>query len=232
MRHVIAFRHAPQEDPGGYGEAFAACGIALELVSLDAGAALPEPVDADAFVSLGGPMSPADDTDHPWMAPQVAFLAACIEAGVPVLGACLGAQLLARAVGGDVYEDGRGELGWFPVEVLPAALGDPVLGGLRGSPPLFQWHRWGIRLPRSVPAAARTERFPVQAFRAGPRAWAVQFHCEVDLTLFDRWAAAQPGDFAAFGVDLATLRAETEQRAGAQRRFVHDLVARFVHTCS
>jgi GMP synthase (glutamine-hydrolysing) len=132
----------------------------------------------DAVVVSGSQTSVYDD--DPWIAETEAWVREAIETGLPVLGICWGHQLLAQAVGGDVDPMGTYELGYETVELLPAAEGDPLFGGVDGSFVAFETHADEVtRLPGDVSVLAETDR-SLQAFRVG-KAWGVQFHPEYDL---------------------------------------------------
>jgi GMP synthase-like glutamine amidotransferase len=154
------------------------------------------PADAaawDAIMVFGGVQHPDSDADHSWLADETAFIGAALAAGVPLLGVCLGAQLVARAAGARVGPAARSEVGWHDVDVEEAAAaGDPVLGVLPQRVTAFQWHYYGFEIPDG---AIRLAWSPAanQAFRLGDRAWGVQFHPEVDDEMLADWFA-QGGD--------------------------------------
>ncbi|MVU77537.1 type 1 glutamine amidotransferase [Nocardia sp. ET3-3] len=186
------------------------------------GSELP-PVSALAgLVVMGGPMN-ADDTDtYPALKIERDLLTQALRANLPTLGICLGAQLLARAAGLAVHPGELGyadELGWAPLHAVDR--GDPLVGPLADAPAVLHWHGDRIAADAARPALAATESTPVQAFRAGPAAWGLQFHPEVDEALLDRWLA-EP-EFATeaqqvLGPDaLTTLRADARAAAPALR---------------
>ncbi|MTL14913.1 type 1 glutamine amidotransferase [Nocardia seriolae] len=157
---------------------------------------LPAVTDLAGLVIMGGPMS-ADATDaHPALKLERELLTQALRSGLPMLGICLGSQLLARAAGLTVRPGGRGhsdELGWAPLRNVDRT--DPVVGPLADAPAVLHWHGDRIEADATTTVLAATESTPVQAFRAGPAAWGLQFHPEVGPELLDRWLA-EP-DFAA-----------------------------------
>ncbi len=138
-----------------------------------------------ALVVLGGDQNVCEQDRFPYLAAEVALLRDWLPGGRPVLGVCLGAQLLAEAAGGRVVRASTRELGWLDVELLPEAASDPVLGALPSRFTALQWHSYAVEPPAEAVVLARS---PVcaQAFRIGP-AWGVQFHPEVDLAILHGW---------------------------------------------
>ncbi len=121
----------------------------------------------------------ADQEDaHPWIGEQKRLLAELVEGGSPLLGVCLGAQLLAEAIGGRARRASAPEIGWPTVELTPEGAADPLLGPLAPSFEAFQWHSYECDLPESAIVLARSA-VCVQAYRYGPAAWGIQFHAEV-----------------------------------------------------
>ena len=135
---------------------------------------------------FGGAMHPDQDAEHPWLRSEVAFIRRALEHGVPTIGVCLGAQLIARASGAWVGPADAGEVGWFAVELNDEAAADPVLGVLPRRVDAFQWHYYTFELPADSVELA-TSASARQAFRLGERAWGIQFHAEVDRDMLDIW---------------------------------------------
>ncbi len=141
-----------------------------------AGEPLPLPTAFDVLVVMGGPMSVNDTDQHPWLAPEIACIADTIAANKRVLGVCLGAQLIAKALGAQVYPGPAKEIGWFPVRRVTA---EPPFGPLL--PDAFtplHWHGDTFDLPPAATRLAATDLTPNQAFNLGPRVLALQFHLE------------------------------------------------------
>jgi GMP synthase-like glutamine amidotransferase len=204
--NVLALVHGENVRPGIFADVAAARGDRL-VERPGAAARETSPDDWDAVIVLGGSMHPDEDDRHPWLADETQLLRGAVERGRPVLGVCLGAQLLARALGGAVFRAPQPEVGWLDVELVPAAAGDPVLGPLPRRFAALQWHEYAYSLP---PGAVELARSPVcnQAFRAGA-AWGVQFHPEVTAAQVAAWAA-EDGASAA-----PALVAETAERIAA-----------------
>jgi GMP synthase-like glutamine amidotransferase len=165
-------------------------------------------------VALGGSQHAWDEEAHPYLRDQRRLLAAAHADDVPVLGICLGGQVLARALGADVVPSPRPERGWCDVEVLPAAASDPVLGRAGTDGRVYQWHMDAFGLPDGATLLARSTDAPVQAFRHRS-AWGVQFHPEVDAPLLRSWMVSFPDAARDAGLDEAALRAEAARREQA-----------------
>jgi len=181
---LLAIQHVPWEGPH---RILDACGnLYVHTVKPLAGQALPDHDQVGGAVVMGGPMN-VDDVDvHPELASEREWLAEALRREMPVLGICLGAQLLARALGTEVRPGQVEELGYAPVEILDPD--DPVLGALAPSTTVLHWHGDVFDLPEGAEHLARSERTEVQAFRHGS-AWGVLFHPESDFALLEAWLA-------------------------------------------
>jgi GMP synthase-like glutamine amidotransferase len=220
---VVAVTHGPSVGPGVFAEAVRGEGHELvEWSALGGG----DPPAADALLVFGGAMHPDEDERHPWLAGEFRLLADALDRGTPLLGVCLGAQLIARAAGAAVGRAQEPEVGWLPVDLLPAAQGDPVLGGLPERFDALQWHHYTWELPPDAVELA-TSGVCTQAFRLGS-AWGIQFHAEVTEAQVAAWLVEDAGDVA----DPAGLRAETRSRIGEWNRLGRELARRFVWAAS
>jgi GMP synthase-like glutamine amidotransferase len=144
-----------------------------------------EPSDWDAVMVFGGAMHPDQDAEHPWLAGEAGFLEAALAGSVPLLGVCLGAQLIARAAGADVGPAAAPEVGWHDVS-RDDGQADPLLDVLPRRFPAFQWHYYTFALPEGAVQLASSDAAR-QAYRLGDRVWGIQFHAEVDRQMLDHW---------------------------------------------
>lgn len=194
LRPLLVLQHAPWEGPALVARAVAehAPGVALSVRSVldDAAPDLPDPAALAGLVVMGGPMGADDDARHPGLPAERALLARAVDADVPVLGVCLGMQLLARALGAVVHAGHGTEIGFAPVEVVAD---DPVLRPLGPAPTVLHWHSDAAELPEGATLLARSTLTPVQAFRAGS-ALGLQFHLELDAPDLEAWLASPAAD--------------------------------------
>jgi len=154
----------------------------------------------NGLIVLGGPMNVDQADVYPYLTTEIAAIREALDADKPVLGICLGAQLLAAALGASVHPSPIPEIGWYPVQPTDAAGSDRLCRHLRGVQHVFQWHAYTFDLPRDAVHLARTESCSHQAFRYGDRAYGLQFHLEADEVLIRRW------------LDVPEYRAEFEAR--------------------
>lgn len=188
-RPVLVLQHAAWESPGLVDLVLSGLPVDRRSVVDDPEPVLPQPGDLAGLVVLGGPQCADDDTAHPGLAAERRLLADAVDAGVPVLGVCLGMQLLGVALGAPLHPGATREIGFGEVELTPPARTDPVLGPLTAvgiRPTVLHWHSDAVDLPAGATLLASTARTPVQAFRAGT-ALGVQFHPEMDARLLARW---------------------------------------------
>lgn len=220
MRSATAIRHVAFEDLGSFGPLLERRGyrIGYREAGIDDIAAI-DPAGPDLLIVLGGPIGVYDDPDYPFLRDEIRLLERRLAAGKPTLGICLGAQLMARALGARVYPGGRKEIGWSPL-ALTAAGRDSCLAALAPEKTrVLHWHGDTFDLPEGATLLASTPLFPHQAFSAGPRALALQFHAEVTAPGLERWLIGHAGEIAATpGVSVRSLRGDTAAQAPALER--------------
>ncbi len=212
MKPIAVLRHGADIPAGYLGDTLAAAGVAVETVPLDAGAPLPALADVAAVVSLGGVMGAYDTDRYPFLEGEKRFLRDAVDAGMPVLGVCLGCQLLADVLGGAAYRADAIELGYLEVRRTSAGASDPVVRELDG--PTLVWHQDTWDLPPGAELLAETEAYP-QAFRLG-NALGIQPHPEATPDIARAWAATEGLDhFERAGVDREELLAAMDAGAAA-----------------
>ncbi len=209
-------QHVPHEGPGLIEVAAAEAGIDLVPSRAWRGDPIPEAGGIGGVVAMGGPMSVNDAAEHAWLEPEIELLSDALDRELPVLGVCLGAQLMARALGCEVRAANLEEVGAGPVELTEAARDDPLLGPCGSRIMAFHWHGETFDLPAGRATLARTPRCANQAFRAGERAWALQFHVEVDARLAAAWRPLLP---PSVGLGEAVGRELGREGAPVVRRF-------------
>lgn len=181
------------EGPGTLGAFLESKGVTTATIDLFRGEPLPPDVrDARAIISMGGPMNACEEERYPYLRDEDRFLKAAVAAGVPVLGICLGAQLLAKAHGGAVTRAAAPETGFFPVGLTREGLKDPLFSGVGDYLHVFQWHEDTFAVPPGGVRLAEGDACLNQAFRLGSNAYGLQFHVEVTLQMIDAWFSGRP----------------------------------------
>jgi GMP synthase-like glutamine amidotransferase len=187
-------------------------GITVTTSRLYEGARLPHPAELDWLIVMGGPMSVNDENLHSWLRPEKHLISQAIEAGKTVLGICLGAQLIASALGARVFPNARKEIGWFPARCIPGS--DVELARLfTESPEVFHWHSDTFDLPSGAVGFLQSDACRNQAFVLGSRVLGLQFHLETTL----QGAAALIENSRAEIVPSSTIQTEKEMMAQPDR---------------
>lgn len=188
MRFLV-LQHVDVEHPGIFREFWRADGHDWDAVELDVGEKIPALVDYDAMVVMGGPMDVWQEDTYPWLVDEKDAIRRWVQdLGKPYLGICLGHQLLASALGGEVTLMARPEVGLANVELTPEGMKDPLLAGMPGTLETFQWHGAEIsKLPEGAVILAANGACPTQAIRWGQYAYGFQYHCEITETTVSDW---------------------------------------------
>jgi GMP synthase (glutamine-hydrolysing) len=191
MRKLLVFQHVPAEPLGTLDPMFRDAGFRIRYVNFHRSGDTRVAIDRyHGLVVLGGPMA-ADETDrYPHLEFEKEAILRAIESGIPVLGICLGAQLMAAALGGTTLRGAAPEFGWRRVEPTDEGRSDSLFAHLDTSEPIFQWHSDTFTLPPGAAHLARSTDCEHQAFRIGERAYGLQFHLEADAALIRRWVGA------------------------------------------
>jgi GMP synthase-like glutamine amidotransferase len=217
MATCLIVQHVAAEGPCLLARSLADAGVDLDLRAVFGGDPVPEDAAGlDGVVVMGGPMSAASDRGFATRRSELALLADAVGWGVPTLGICLGAQLLALAAGGGVRTgDAGAEIGWGRVDLAPAAADDPLLAGLGGGMDVLHWHGETFSPPPAAVLLASSSRYANQAFRVGRRAWGFQFHVEVDLPGVRAFVEASGDEALAAGTDPGSIEAAAVDLLGA-----------------
>jgi len=197
---MLVLQHVACEPPAAYEDVLNERGIALDRVVLDENTMLPDWRPYLGVIVMGGPMGANDVEQYPWLRAETQLIAAAVAAGKPYWGVCLGAQLLAAALGAAVYPGARPEVGMGEVSLTHAAATDPVFATLVDPIPVFQWHGDTFDLPAGAQLLASSANYPHQAFRY-KGAYGIQFHVEVSADLAAQWLA-----IPAYAADLEQAR--------------------------
>ena len=186
---VLAIIHGDKVRAGVFGEVVDEQGHQLDEWSLAWETPPPRPIDDyGAILVFGGAMHADQDDRHPWLREENMLLQRVLDCRIPVLGVCLGAQLLAKAAHAPIGPASEPEIGWTHVELTPEAEEDPIFSRLPSSFEAFQWHYYTYGLPGGAVELARSE-VCTQAFRLGSSVWGIQFHAEVTGPQVEEWLA-------------------------------------------
>lgn len=230
---VLVFQHVASEPLGTLDPLLKKAGFRIRYVNF---ARAPRQVPSldgySALIVLGGPMNVDQIPEFPNLATEVALLQDALDRGMSILGICLGAQLLSRALGSHVKPDHAREIGWYDVELTAAGVADPVLSAFSARQQVFQWHDDAIVLPAGAVHLARSEACEVQAFRFGDSAYGFQFHLEVDRTLIERWlnrSVSKPlGDEVPVSIDAELIRNGTKGSIATLMRLSDQTFSRWI----
>lgn len=223
---VLAIVHQDDAPPGTFGEVVHEHGHDLAVASFAPGAGDPPSGDADAVILFGASAQVDQDDKHPWLAPEREFVRDLIDRGVPTLGICFGAQIVAQTAGAWVGPAIVPEVGWHEVDLTLEALDDPVMRDCPKRFAAYQGHSYGFALPPGAVPLAHGAGDQLQAYRIGDTTWGLQFHPEVTWEIVDPWIAehAADGDVE----DEPALREQTKANLPRWIAFGRELCGRFL----
>ncbi len=188
---VTIIKHIDIEGPGTFGDFLNDDGISYEVIDVFNGEPLPGSLSGtSAVIVLGGPMNVYEEDKHPFLKEENEFLKEVIGNGLPALGFCLGAQLIAKAKGALVKKNPQKEIGWFNVSLTENGLSDPLFQGFQGVFDVFQWHGDTFNIPDGAVRLAESDLCPNQAYRIDNNIYGLQFHVEVTDKMIYQWIDA------------------------------------------
>ncbi|MGZ8622246.1 MAG: type 1 glutamine amidotransferase [Solirubrobacterales bacterium] len=227
---ALAIVHQEDAGPGVFAEELAAQGVRLDTWRIpDQADPPPDLADYEAVMTFGGAMHIDQADRHDWLEREKEILQDLVGSGTPLLGACLGAQLLCVAAGGTVERMREPEIGWVDVEVTAEGANDPLVGSLGPAFSAFGWHSYACVPPEGGAVMARSEQC-AQVFTVGERAWGVQFHAEVSVRDANHWIDDWRSDEDAvrIGLDVERLQAETDAAIAGWNVLGRALCGRFL----
>jgi GMP synthase (glutamine-hydrolysing) len=213
----VILQHVAWEGPGLIVSEAEARGLHTEIRRLDLEASLPTQGDVEGLVVMGGPMGAYEAHKYRFLDAECSLIQDLVASDRPVLGVCLGAQLLARALGARVFPGHIAEIGFGTVQLSLAGNNDPILGPAGSVLPVFHWHGDTFDLPQGATLLASSVDYPHQAFRFGKCAYGLQFHVEPDSGIWSAWREHLP----------TALLGGSEERRRAIEQVGRGLIARF-----
>ncbi len=212
--NIHCFQHSPSEGLGEIEPWARKKGHRVASTQWHVGETAPKLAEVDWLMVMGGPMNIYEHRTHPWLEPEKRFLAEAIRANKTILGICLGAQLIADALGGKVFQNAEVEIGWSPVRFLPEAARCKLFAGFPSELTPLHWHGDTFSLPPGATNVAESDGCTRQAFFSGDRIVGLQFHLEVGACEVARFLEAEPGESESLGTGRRIqTRTEIRKRA-------------------
>ena len=206
---VLIIKNVFSEGPGTISDYLDAEKIPASVCELGAGGALPGSDSFTHLLIMGGPMAVYEMDRYPYLKKETKLIDRAVKANKHILGVCLGAQMIAHALGARVYAGDHKEIGWQEIALTPEGMKDPVMGTLalegRSAAEVFQWHGDTFDLPAGAVRLASSNLYPNQAFRFSDRVYALQFHIEVTPEIVSGWLKDEKG------IDLKSVDAESKR---------------------
>lgn len=234
MEDILVFQHDPAEELGIFVPVLEEHHLNFAAVRLFEGEIPAEDWEnVKALIILGGPMSVRDEERYPFLKWEKAIIRAAVKEQLPILGICLGAQLIAAATGAEVYSGNVQEIGWYPIAMTPEGQMDSIFGYLPEKPTVFQWHSDGFDLPKGAQRLASSLHYDNQAFRIGKNVYGLQFHLEATPKMIEQWMERHWKELAQSPyVSPEKIRADTRSYAQESRycgeRFLGEFVRRLL----
>ncbi|MCC6124246.1 MAG: glutamine amidotransferase [Pirellulales bacterium] len=228
-------RHVAHESAGTLENVLAEMGLNFHYIDLFERA--PDRLELSAapgLVILGGPMNVDEVDQYPYLARELEWIGQALTAGLPTLGVCLGAQLLAKALGAKVYPNRIKEIGWYRIDLTPHADRDPLFEGSGKRITVFHWHGDTFDLPPGTVRLAQGQHCRNQAFRYGRSAYGLQFHLEMTPELIDAWLSesANCGELAELDyIDPRKIREQSTTELPVMEALADKVLGRFVRLC-
>lgn len=232
MDEILVFQHDPLDELGIFAPVLEKHSLRFRYVRL-----FQEEIPTEewekvrALVVLGGRMSAHEEDRYPFLKWEKTLIRTALKQEIPMLGICLGAQLIAAAAGAEVYRGNFKEIGWYPITMTPEGQMDSILGYLPEKPVVFQWHEDGFELPKGAHRLASSLHYDNQAFRVGKNVYGLQFHLEVTPAMIERWMDQHWRQLAQIPyISPDKLRADTRSYSQALKyygeRFFQEFVRR------
>lgn len=230
MKNVVVLQHAECEGPGILLDALAARKLPVRMVRGDLGQPIPKDLSAtSALIVMGGPMGVYEHTRYPFLRDEIRLIESAVKENLPVMGICLGSQLIATALGATVRQGSRKEIGWYPVQLEPAASADPLFAGVPARFEGFHWHGDVFDLPAGATALAHSDLTACQAFRYAS-AHGILFHMEGTEASIAGMVQAFPEELAEAGGSAESIAASTSRHLARLQSIGGTVFGRWVDT--
>ncbi|MCB1606664.1 MAG: gamma-glutamyl-gamma-aminobutyrate hydrolase family protein [Xanthomonadales bacterium] len=233
MSRVLVFQHVAAEPLGTLDALLRERGHRLRFCNFERQPLAQPTIDRyHGLIVLGGPMNVDESDRRPHLRTELKVIEAALKADKPVLGICLGAQLLAHVLGAPIRRLQTPEIGWYRLEPTEHAASDPIMHPMAEPTHVFQWHSYGFDLPSGAQRLASTAQWPDQAFRYGERAYGMQFHLEMDAPLINRWLSTPEywHELAQVGMDpeAQPIRSATDEHIGPMQNIASEVFGGFL----
>lgn len=230
MPIALVLRHLAFEDLGLFTAALTRRGYQVQEVDAGVDADPQRLVQADLLAICGGPIGVYETDRYPYLLDEIAAVKTRLEAGQATLGICLGAQIMAAALGARVYPGGRKELGWSTLTLTPAGRESPL--AVLEAQAVLHWHGDTFELPAGCSWLASTPVYPQQAFAFGRHGLALQFHAEADPKRIEQWLIGHSAELSLARIDLQQLRAQTQRHGAALEILAPQLIEQWLDDLS
>ena len=233
MPKLLVFQHVPYELLGTLNPQLKDAGFRIRYVNFGREPHARPSLDGyQGLVVLGGPMNTDEVDAHPHIATEIELVREALAIDMPILGICLGAQIIAKALGAGVGRSGEKEIGWYSVSPTADGTADPLVSCFDSTEQIFQWHGDTFDIPQGAVHLASSPGCPNQAFRYGENVYGFQFHLEVDEAVIERWLNVphHKSEIEALGgkIQPEAIRTETERNIERSRYLARDVFARFI----
>jgi GMP synthase (glutamine-hydrolysing) len=234
-KKILVIQHAKHEGPGIIEEMMRENGFSHETFFAPAGAhrALPSLYGFSGLLIMGGPQTVYQLKKYVYLLKEMDLVHEAGEMGIPTLGICLGAQIIAQALGGDVFKAPARELGWYDINMTAAARTDPLFSGSPNPLPVFHWHSDTFNLPKGAILLGSSDQVRNQAFRVGNYIYALQFHLEVSEPMIYDWIRLGRNEFDKPGGDSleARIREETPRKIMEMAQIGRSVFRKYLGLC-
>ncbi len=236
MRKLLVFQHVPHETLGTLNPLFKKAGFRIRYVNFGRHPDAESKLDRyDALVVLGGPMGVYQTDKYPCLQTEIGLIQQAVNQQIPVLGVCLGVQLVAKALGAEVKPGNEKEIGWYPVLLTEEGRHDPVMAHFNGMEKIFQWHGDTFEMPPGAHHLAESPLYRNQAFRYGKNVYGFQFHLEVDEPMIERWlrVPVMKKEIASLNgqINPERIRSKTPRLIGRLKELSDRTFSEFIKLC-